>query len=222
MAAQTSPLCNVVSIKSKRQPVRKQALQARSRLDYLTGEQLTRLLRAAKERGRREWAWILFALAHGARASEICNLRLSDLNFKQGTVHVARLKGSLDSVQNFLRVKGNSLFNEEAAFRTWLAERKPDAADYVFNSRKSTHLTRQTIFRLFGELCEAAGIEDRSLWHPHVLKHSCAMALVEKNVNAFLIRQQLGHKSFGSTLQYVNPSDRQASEAAMRAFSEIF
>jgi type 1 fimbriae regulatory protein FimB len=201
---------------------RKRTRQARSRLGYLNSDQLARLLKAARDRGNREWAWILFALAHGARASEICNLRLADLNFKQGTVHIARLKGSLDSVQNLLRVKGNSLFNEEAAFRAWLAERQPDAADYVFNSRKSTKLTRQTIFRLFAELCEAAGIEDRSLWHPHVLKHSCAMALVEKNVNAFLIRQQLGHKSFGSTLQYVNPSDRQASDAAARAFSEIF
>ena len=48
------------------------------------------------------------------------------------------------------------------------------------------------------------------------------MRMVEQNVNAFLIRQQLGHKSFQSTLQYVNASDKQASDAAAKAFSEIF
>lgn len=200
---------------------RKRTRQPRAKAAYFTAEQLGKLLKAAKEHGNREWAMFLFALAHGARASEICNLRLSDPNLKQGTVHVARLKGSLDSTQNFLRIKGNPLFDEAAAFRAWLAERKPDADSFVFNSQKSTQLSRVTVFRLFREICEAAGIEDRSLWHPHTLKHSCAMLLVAANTNAFLIRQQLGHKSFQSTLQYVNPSDRQASEAAAKAFSQL-
>jgi integrase len=119
---------------------RKRAKQARTRLSYLEPEQLEKFLRAAKEYGNREWPMFLFAVSHGARAQEIANLRISDLNFKQGTVHIARLKGSLDSVQNFLKVKGNPFFDEEKAFRTWLAERKPDADNFVFNSQKSTQL----------------------------------------------------------------------------------
>ena len=49
----------------------------------------------------------LFAVAHGARAQEIANLRLSDINFNNEQIHIARLKGSLDSTQNLLKVKGN-------------------------------------------------------------------------------------------------------------------
>jgi site-specific recombinase XerD len=119
-------------------------------------------------------------------------------------------------------VNGNPLFDKEKAFRTWLAERRPDANSFVFNSQKSTQLNRADIFKLFRGICEAAKIEDMALWHPHVLKHSLAMRLVEQNVNALLIRQQLGHKSFQSTLQYVSASDKQASEASPRAFSEVF
>jgi integrase len=78
------------------------------------------------------------------------------------------------------------------------------------------------IFKLFRGICEAAKIDDKTLWHPHVLKHTLAMTLVGRNTNAFLIRQQLGHKSFQSTLQYLNSSDKQASEASARAFSELF
>ena len=44
-----------------------------------------------------------------------------------------------------------------------------------------------------------------TLRHPHVLKHTAAMLLVQQEANAFLIRQALGDKSFDSTLAYVNP-----------------
>src|SRR5712692_8393359 len=93
--------------------------QVRSRISYMSNEQLERFLKAAKEFGPREHAMFLFAVAHGARASEICNLRLSDVNLKSEQIHIARLKGSLDSTQGLLRVKGNSLFDERAAFKTW-------------------------------------------------------------------------------------------------------
>jgi integrase len=60
---------------------RQRAKQVRTRISYMTAEQLDRFLRAAKEYGPREHAMFLFAVAHGARAQEICNLRLSDVNF---------------------------------------------------------------------------------------------------------------------------------------------
>ena len=45
----------------------------------------------------------LFAVAHGARAQEICNLRLSDVNFHNEQIHIARLKGSLPSLRHCSR-----------------------------------------------------------------------------------------------------------------------
>jgi integrase len=200
---------------------RKREHHRTQRLAYLEPEQLEKLLKAAKARSNREWAMFLFAVAHGARSQEIANLKISDLNFKQQTVHIARLKGSLDSVQNFLKVKGNPLFDEEKAFRTWLAERQPDADNFVFNTQKSVKMDRTTVFKLFRDICEQAGLP-AGLRHPHVLKHTAAMLLVKQNTNAFLIRQHLGHRSFQSTLAYVKASDKQSSEAATQAFSAIF
>src|SRR5271170_718911 len=123
--------------------------KVRSRISHMDNSQLERFLQAAKEHGPREHAMFLFAVAHGARASEICNLRIADLNFKSEQVHIARLKGSLDSTQTLLRVKGSSLFNEAAALKAWLDVRKPDADDFVFNSQKSTRMSRFTVFKLF-------------------------------------------------------------------------
>ena len=200
---------------------KQRAKQVRSRISYLSNEQLQRVLEAAKEYGPREHAMFLFAVAHGARAQEIANLRLSDINFKTEQIHIARLKGSLDSTQNLLKVKGNSLFNEAAALKAWLDVRQPDADSFVFNSQKSTPLNRVTVYKLFKAIARKAGLGE-TLQHPHVLKHTAAMLMVQQGCNAFMIRQHLGHRSFDSTLAYVNPSDSEASAASAKAFSQIF
>ena len=185
---------------------KRRAKRVRTRIGYMTAEQLERFLRAAKEYGPREHAMFLFAVAHGARASEICNLKLYDINFANEQVHIARLKGSLDSTQSLLRVKGNSLFDERAALKTWLAVRKPDAGDYVFNSQKSVQLNRATVFKLFRKIDGKASLSE-TLQHPNVLKHAAAMLRVQQGTNALLIRQRLGHRSFDSTLVYLNSTD---------------
>jgi integrase len=187
----------------------------------MNNEQLERFLQVAKEYGVREHAMFLFAVAHGARASEIANLRLSDINFKTEQIHIARLKGSLDSTQNLLKVKGNALFNEAAALKAWLDVREADADNFVFNSQKSTQLNRVSIYKIFKAIARKAGLGE-TLQHPHVLKHTAAMLMVQAGANAFLIRQHLGHRSFDSTLAYVNPSDSDASAASIKAFSQAF
>src|SRR5580704_9136993 len=126
---------------------RRSTKQVRSRVSYMDNSQLEGFLKAAKAHGPREHAMFLFAVAHGARASEICNLRIADLNFRSEQVRITRLKGSLDSTQMLLRVKGNSVFNEAAALKGWLAIRQPDADNFVFNSQKRTRLNRVTVFK---------------------------------------------------------------------------
>jgi integrase len=115
---------------------RRSTRQVRSRISYMDNSQLEKFLQAAKAHGPREHAMFLFAVAYGARASEICNLRISDLNLKSEQVHIARLKGSLDSTQTLLRVKGSALFNESAALKAWLDVRKLDA-DGSCSTRRS-------------------------------------------------------------------------------------
>lgn len=195
--------------------------QVRTKISYMSADQLEQFLKSAKNHGPREHAMFLFAVAHGARAQEVCNLRLPDINFANEQIHIARLKGSLDSVQTLLKVKGNSLFDERAALKNWLAVRQADAGDYVFNSRQSIQLNRITVFKLFKEIARSAGLPP-TLRHPHVLKHTTAMLMVQKGTNAYLIRQHLGHKSFDSTLAYVNPSDSEASAASAKAFNQTF
>jgi type 1 fimbriae regulatory protein FimB len=208
-----SILKNVVKMTKRR------TKRVRTRISYMNAEQLDKFLKAAKEYGPREHAMFLVAVCHGMRAQEICNLKLSDVNLANEQIHIARLKGSLDTTQGLFKVKGNSLFDEKAVLKAWLAVREQDAGEYVFNSQKSIELNRVTVFKLFREIAKKAGLDDK-LQHPHVLKHTAAMLLVQQGTNAFLIRQALGHKSFDSTLAYCKPTDADASAALAKAFNQ--
>src|SRR6202521_2759721 len=68
--------------------------------DYLTRDEVSALLRAAKRsrHGARNHAMILIAYRHGLRASEVINLRLSDVDLKAGTIYCRRAKGSRSSL----------------------------------------------------------------------------------------------------------------------------
>lgn len=188
---------------------------------HLTPDELLAVLKAARARSARDWAMILLAYRHGLRASEVCDLKLADVDLKAGSVSIRRLKGSLHTVQPLYRHKGQPLLDEVAALRAWLRERHPDGSDYLFLSQKGGRLHRSQFFRIFQGCAEAAGLPPQKR-HPHVLKHSLASHLVAGNLNLALIRQCLGHKAIGSTMKYVVVSDTQAGEAAQAALMRLY
>lgn len=164
---------------------------------------------------------ILLAYRHGLRASEVCGLKLTDVDLKAGSVSIRRLKGSLQTVQPLYAHRGQPLLDEITALRVWLRERRSDGSDYLFTSQKGGKLDRTQFFRIFQTVAETAAlpIEKR---HPHSLKHSLASHLVAGNVNLALVKQALGHKSISSTMEYVGVSDGQAAEAAQAALMRLF
>ena len=187
----------------------------------LTPEETLAALRAAKERGVRDWAMILLAYRHGLRASEVCGLRLADVDLKNGAVTIQRLKGSLKTTQPLYTHRGQPLLDEVAALRAWLKVRPADGSDYLFVSQKGGRLDRTQFFRIFQAVAEAAGLPAEKR-HPHCLKHSLASHLVAGNVNLALVKQALGHRSISSTMIYVGTTDAQAAEAVQAALMGVF
>ena len=69
--------------------------------EYLTEKEVERLIEAARKRGRngaRDAAAILLAYRHGLRAAELCALRWSQVDLRNGRLHVNRAKGGIESV----------------------------------------------------------------------------------------------------------------------------
>ena len=192
-----------------------------SRMTHLTPGELLSVLKAARARSARDWAMVLLAYRHGLRASEVCGLKLADMDLKTDSVALRRLKGSLQTIQPLYRHKGQPLLDEMAALRAWMRERQSDGSDYLFLSQKGGRLHRSQFFRIFQACAEAAGLPSQKR-HPHALKHSLASHLVAGNVNLALVRQCLGHKAIGSTMKYVAVSDTQATEAAQAALMRLY
>jgi len=195
--------------------------QSRPSMIHLEPAEVLSVLRVAKAKGSREWAMIVVAYKHGMRASEVCNLRLDDIDMKNGSIVVERLKGSLRTTQAVTEHRGEPLLNELKALREWLRQRPDDGSDYLFTSQKGGRLDRSQFFRLFRAIASEAGMPTEKQ-HPHCLNHAIASHLVSANVNLALVKQQLGHKSISSTMRYVTTSDQQASKATINALMKIY
>src|ERR1700676_4323684 len=193
----------------------------RGRMTILTPPETLALLKAARKRSTRDWAMILLAYRHGLRASEVCGIRIADMDLKTGSISIRRLKGSLHTIQPLYQHRGQPLLDEMAALRAWLHKRSADGSDYLFTSQKGGKLGRTQFFRNFQKVSESAGLSTEKR-HPHVLKHSLASHLVAGNANLALIRQALGHRSISSTMQYIGTTDAQAAEALQTALMGLF
>jgi type 1 fimbriae regulatory protein FimB len=193
----------------------------RNSMTFLTPAEVLAVLRTAKQSRVRDWAMILLAYRHGFRASEVCSLQLADVDLKNQSVVVQRLKGSLKTTQPLYPHRGMPLLDEPTALGAWMKQRPDDGSPFLFVSQKGGRLSRSAFFRAFQAIAEAAGlpVEKR---HPHCLKHSLASHLVASNVNLALVKQALGHRSISSTLQYVGTTDAQAATAVQSAMMATF
>lgn len=184
----------------------------------LTRDEVLKVLKAAIS--PRDRCMILLGFRHGMRPSEVCGLELKDVDMRNGQVTVRRLKGSLLTVQPMADVPGQPLLSEKRVLRAWLAERGNHPSRFCFTSQKSGRVHRSQFYRVFASAAEKAGLPvDKR--HPHCLKHSLGVALVQANVNLANIRQALGHRSLASTAVYTQPTDEMAGKAVIAALASL-
>jgi integrase/recombinase XerD len=171
-------------------------------MEHLTREELLDVLALAKQHRERDHVMLLVTFWHGLRASETCGL--TSRNFKDGYLTVQRLKGSMKTKQPLVSDE-NGLLDEKSAVTAWLAK----------NEGRLFPVSRIQFYRLFRRYCKLAGIPAHKA-HPHVLKHSIAMATI-REAGIENVRQYLGHKSISSTGAYLKVDDETASLAILGA-----
>lgn len=191
-------------------------------MQALTPNEMLKVLKVASA-SKRNHAMILFAFRFGMRASEVCDLRLSDIDRKNGTVTIRRLKGSKTSVGQMTNVQGQPLLSVSRVLNAWLEERETwqDASDFVFVSQKGGELDRSAFFRMFQSVATDAGMPPEKR-HPHCLKHSLGFAMVEANRSLTTVQNALGHRSVASTGIYAQPSREQVDHAVQATLLELF
>lgn len=165
---------------------------------HLTLQEVGQILRAA-ERGihsERDYCLIQMCFLHGLRVSELCGMRLSDIDLTGRAVFVRRLKNSLSTQ--------HPLFDAELpALMRWLRVRRRwrDAdSDWLFLSQKGGPLSRHQVRLLLRRYGELGGISVSA--HPHMLRHGCGYALADLGRDTRLIQDYLGHRNIQHTVFY--------------------
>jgi integrase len=178
-------------------PIRLPNAKLRSR-EYLTDAEVARLTDAAKANrwGQRDATMILVAYRHGFRALELVELRWDQIDFNAGTIAVRRAKKGTPSTHP---IRGDEL----RALRKLQREQEPKSP-FVFTSERGAPFTTAG----FARMVERAGINAKLGFkaHPHMLRHACGFALVNKGADTRSLQAYLGHKNIQHTVRYTELS----------------
>lgn len=174
-------------------------------VSFLTGDEATALVNApdlTRWEGRRDRAMLLLALQTGLRVSELIGLNCRDVIVGTGA-HV-RCEEGKGRKQRAVPLTGPT----QEVLRTWLAERAGPPADPLFPTRTGRRLSRDAVERRVALHAATAAqhcptISAKKL-HPHVLRHSCAMSLLQARVDTSVIALWLGHADVRATDAYVH------------------
>ena len=188
------------------------AKQEQRQVDFLEGVDLERILEAPLKIDlpdiirRRDKAILELFFSTGLRVSELCKLKIENINLKKDEFTV-RGKGAK------LRV----VFLSETA-RRWLGDYlkvRPDLNPYLFVSHdkaasgrdEQIGLSPRSVQRLVEKYAKVAGITKEVT--PHTLRHSYATDLLMNGADIRSVQAMLGHSSITTTQVYTHITDQQ-------------
>lgn len=169
---------------------------------YLNNEQVGNLLQTpdpARPTGLRDRAMLEFLYATGLRVSELCKVRVSDVELKLGYVRVLG-KGN----KHRLVPVGAAAIQ---AIEAWLRSGRPAllgrrSSPFLFITARGGSMTRQAFWKLLRGYGRKAG-----LFHdltPHVLRHTFATHLLEGGADLRSVQTMLGHADISTTQVYTH------------------
>jgi len=182
---------------SAKPPRRVPNAERRSR-EYLTEAEVQKLISAAEKLGRhghRDGTMILIAYRHALRVSELVSLKWDQVQFKEGLLHVRRLKNGTPST--------HPLSGPELRALRRLQREYPNSA-YVFFGERKGPLTTSSLRKIVARAGTAAGIGFPV--HPHQLRHATGFKLANQGIDTRSIQNYMGHRNITHTVRYTELS----------------
>ena len=182
---------------------------------YLEPEEARAVIAAVDCRcrdGERDHALLLFLYNTGARVSEALAVRACDLRLERPWQVRLLGKGKKERVC--------PLWSETvSALRRIIPTGK--AEDVLFRNVRGAPLTRDGVAYLLTKYVRLAARDAPALKKrrvtPHVMRHSCAVALLQAGVDVSVIRDYLGHASVATTSRYIT-TNLQMKRELLEAF----
>jgi site-specific recombinase XerD len=173
-------------------------------VSFLTGSEIDALIDApdrSRWEGRRDRAMLLVGVQTGLRVSELIGLDCGDITLGVGSNVRCEGKGRKHRAVPLTSPT-------EAVLKVWMAERAGRRDEPAFPTRTGRRLSRDAVERLVHKHAVAAAAHCPTLrpeaLHPHILRHSCAMSLLQAGVDTAVIALWLGHADIRSTQAYLH------------------
>ena len=184
--------------------------RVRSR-EILTHEQVERILRVARTKGRAVYAVLQTLYDCALRKSEVCNLDLEDVNFEAMELLLRNTKTGDAVVCMTTRVA-------DAIREYLLYERRPASPGEraLFLNRYGRRIGEHFVRYHLKECAAEAGIGTNV--YPHMLRAACITHLLNQGVNPLTVQRHARHRSFATTMLYNRPTRQQMRRDIERVF----
>ncbi|MGE9276300.1 MAG: tyrosine recombinase [Candidatus Phytoplasma pruni] len=151
----------------------------------------------------------IFELMYGSglRITELLNLTLDNLDFKQSQIIILG-KGSKERVVPISKYSSNIIKEYLDLSRKFLLKDKK--SNLVFLNNKGELLSRQGCYKIFKKIIKLVGLSSKS--SPHTLRHSFATHLLENGIDLRTLQNILGHEDISTTQIYTHISQKRLKE----------
>jgi type 1 fimbriae regulatory protein FimB/type 1 fimbriae regulatory protein FimE len=162
--------------------------------EYLTEREVERLIAscAGNRWPQRDQTMILIAFRHGLRASELCDLQWTQVDFEAATLAVTRVKNGTPAT--------HPLTGRELRALRRLHREAEGRSPFLFVSERGSPMTVSNFQKLISRAGEAARLEIKV--HPHMLRHACGFTLANTGKDTRSLQAYLGHKNIQHTVRY--------------------
>jgi integrase/recombinase XerD len=150
--------------------------------------------------GKRNHCIIEVLYGCGIRVSELIDLKISNINFKENYIKVVG-KGNKTRFVPLANYTADLLQNYITEVRSTIKINKKHEDTLFLNSR-GTSMSRVIVFIIIKELTDKAGISKKI--SPHTFRHSFATHLLQNGVDLRYIQEMLGHSSITTTAVYTH------------------
>lgn len=174
----------------------------------LTAIELEKVRMACKN--VREKALVEFLYSTGARVTEACNIKISEVDFDKGEVLLFG-KGNKHRI-SYLSAKASLYLVEYLKSRT-------DQSEYLFVSERKPHnsLKKEAIERVIRNLGKRSNI-GRDLY-PHLFRHTVATDMLRKNAPITDVQKMLGHVNVNTTMVYAKTCDEDVKRSHSKSIA---
>lgn len=159
---------------------------------------------------------ILLLYETGARIEEARTLKFSDIDTGNGRVKVLTLKQrKKNKIYRYLKISDKLL----SLILNHRVTAKLTDDDFILSQRQGKPaITRKGIsLMLKSYVVKLLGQSNLDKAHPHALRHTRAVHLLDSGMNIMLLKNFLGHASISNTLIYLKYSNKDMAEAISRA-----